>query len=310
VFAPPVLAASVADRFVDAVAGAHTGLLVAAVALHVSAQVCRGLAWHGVLSAPWPGVRRRRVCAWHVCGAGLGGVLSARGGDAVRVALARRDLDGATCPALAGSLAAEGLFETAFGAILTLVALRLGVGTIELPPAPVIAAVAAGVPLAGIVAARCRRVRRIAAEVGRGVAVLGRPRWWARRVLPWQVAARLLRLGAAACFLLAFDLPAAPAVVLAACAAQGSGSALPLPGAGPATVAAGLLVALPVAAAHPIDAGAVGALAIVWPAVLTGVGVTLSTVLLAALSGARTPRALLRDARALRARPAPAPAAP
>src|SRR4051794_30792131 len=99
VFAPPALAASVADRFVDAVAGAPAGLLVAAVALHVSAQVCRGLAWRGVLSAPWPGVTRRRACAWHVCGSGLSGVLSTRGGDAVRIALARRDLRGATWPA-------------------------------------------------------------------------------------------------------------------------------------------------------------------------------------------------------------------
>jgi hypothetical protein len=66
VFAPPALAASVADRFVEALAGANAGLLVVAVALHVSAQVCRGLAWHGVLRAPWPSVGRRRACAWHV----------------------------------------------------------------------------------------------------------------------------------------------------------------------------------------------------------------------------------------------------
>jgi hypothetical protein len=94
------------------------------------------------------------------------------------------------------------------------------------------------------------------------------------------------------------------------CAAQGAGGALPLPAAGPATVAAGLLVAVPMAAGHPVDAAAVAALAMVWPVTLTAVGVTLSTVLLAGLSGARTPRALLRAALALRARPAPAPVAP
>src|SRR3954464_2338399 len=144
VFAPPALAASVADRFVDALAGAQAGLLVAAVALHVSPPLCRGLAWHGVLSAPWPTVTRRRACAWHVCGAGLGGVLSARGGDAVRIALARRQLDGATWPALAGTLAAEGSFETLFAAVVALLALRFGVGSLALPSAPLLAALAVG----------------------------------------------------------------------------------------------------------------------------------------------------------------------
>jgi hypothetical protein len=309
VFAPPALAGSAADRLVDALAGAHAGLLVAAVALHVCAQVCRGLAWRGVLTAAYPSVTRRRACAWHVCGAGLTGVLSARGGDAVRIALARRELRGATCPALAGTLAAEGSFETLFGAVLALVALRLGIGSLDAPPAAAIAAVALGVPVVVLLAARSARVRRVAREVGRGLAVLRDPRRWAREVLPWQVGSRLLRLGAATCFLLAFGLPAAPAVVLAACIAQGSGAALPVPGAGPAAVAGAMLVALPMAAGHPVDPAAVAALAIVQPAALTAVGATLSLVLLAALCGARSPRALLRAAKALRStQPAPAPA--
>jgi uncharacterized membrane protein YbhN (UPF0104 family) len=311
VFAPPAQAASVADRFVDALGGAHVALLVAAVALHVSAQVCRGLAWHGVLRAPWPVVGRPRACAWHVCGAGLSGVLSGRGGDAVRIALARRDLRDATWPALAGTLAAEGAFETTFGLIVALVAVRLGVGSaVHAPPVELLAALVAGVVVIGVVGARSERVRRLLREVGRGLAVLREPRRWAIRVLPWQLTARLLRIGAAACFLLAFDLPAAPAIVFAACAAQGSGGTVPVPGAGPATIAAALVVALPLAADQPLDPAAVAALAVVWPATLTAAGVALSTVLLAVLCGARSPRGLVRAVRALRARPAPAPAAP
>jgi Lysylphosphatidylglycerol synthase TM region len=301
------MAGSAADRLVDALAGAHTGLLCAAVGLHVSAQVCRGLAWRGVLAAAWPGVTRRRACAWHVCGAGLTGVLSARGGDAVRVGLAKRDLHDATLPALAGTLAAEGSFESVSGLVIALVALRLGVGEFHAPPVALLAAVAVVVPLVVLLAMRCGRVRRIAREVGRGLSILRRPRAWLRQVLPWQVAARLLRLGAATCFLLAFGLPVAPAVVIAACAAQGSGGMLPLPGAGPAAVAAALLVALPMAAGQPVDHADVAALAIVQPTVLTAVGATLSVVLLAVLSGARTPQGLLSAARALRSQPAPAP---
>jgi NAD(P)H-dependent flavin oxidoreductase YrpB (nitropropane dioxygenase family) len=306
VFAPPAFAGSAADRLIDAVAGAHAGLLVLAVALHVGAQASRGLAWRGVLAASWPQVTRRRACAWHVCGAGMGGVLSARGGDALRIALAKRDLREATWPALAGTLAAEGSFETVCSLIVTLVALRLGVGTLHLPPAGLIAAAAVVVPVVVLIAARSERVRGIAREAGRGLAVLTCPRRWAGQVLPFQIAARVLRLGAAACFLLAFGLPAGPTIVLAAAAAQGSGAMLPLPGAGPAAAGAAILVAVPMAAGGHVDTGGVAALALAWPLLLTCVGVVLSTVLLAVVSGARSPRALLRAARALGARPAPA----
>jgi hypothetical protein len=187
---------------------------------------------------------------------------------------------------------------------------KLGAGSLTAPPVAVLVAVAVAVPVAGLLAARCARIRRVAREVAGGLAVMRRPRCWAGRVLPWQMTARTLRLGAALCFLLAFGLPAAPAVVLAACAAQGSGAAVPLPGAGPAAMGAALLVAVPLAAGHPVDHGAVAALAIAQPMVLTAVGATLSIALLAVLSGARSPRALVQAVRAMRAQPVPPAPAP
>jgi hypothetical protein len=290
---------------VPAPAGANVGWLVLAVALHVCGQVSRGVAWRGVLAASWPQVTRRRACTWYVCGAGLSGVLSARGGDAVRVTLAKRELEGATWPALAGTLCAEGSFETVSGLTMMLVAVALGVGSVHAPPAALLLAAVLAAAGVGVLTARCARVRRLVGEVGHGAAVLRRPGHCARHVLPYQAGARVLRLGSAACFLLAFGLPVAPAVVVAACLAQGSGAAMPLPGAGPATVGAALLVALPLAAGHTINQGAVASLAVVWPTALTAVGMTLSLTLLAGLSGARSPRALMRAARALRAHPAP-----
>jgi hypothetical protein len=290
---------------VFAPAGAQVGWLVLAVVLHVCGQVSRGVAWRGVLAASWPQVTRRRVCAWYVCGAGLSGLLTARGGDAVRATLAKRELPGATWPALAGTLAAEASFESAFGAVLMVAAVWLGVGTLH-GPSPILLIGAALVLLAvAALALRSRRVRRLAGEVGRGLSVLRTPGRCARQVLPWQVLSRTLRIGSATCFLLAFGLPVAPAVVVAACAALGSGSAMPLPGAGPAAIGAALLVAIPLAAGHAVDHGDVASMAIVWPTALTAVGITLSLTLLAVLCGARTPRALVRAARSLRPQPAP-----
>ena len=280
--------------FVDALADADFGWLAAGVLLHVCGQLSRGLAWREVLGASWSGVARRSACAWHVCGAGLTGVLSARGGDMVRMALAKRDLPGATWPALAGTLAAEGSFESLCGLALAVSAAALGIGALGAPSPVLLVVVAAAAPAAVVLAVRCQRVRRIVREVQRGLAVLGQPRRWLRRVLPFQVSARVLRLAAVSCFLLAFDLPVTPAVVLAACAAQGSGAMLPLPGAGPAGMGAALMVALPIAGGHGVDRAAVEGLAVAMPVALTAVGATLSALLLAVLSGARSPRALLR----------------
>src|SRR4051812_42745035 len=193
VFVAPATAGGAADRLLAALAGAHAGLLVAAIALHVGGQACRGLAWRGVLAAAWPGVTRRRACAWHVCGAGMSGVLSARGGDAVGIALARRQLDGASWPALAGTLAVEGSVETLFAAAVALVALRFGVGSLALPSAPLLAVLAVVGALLVYLGARSARVRRMATEVGRGLAIVRRPRCWASCVLPWELAARGLR---------------------------------------------------------------------------------------------------------------------
>jgi hypothetical protein len=306
VFAPVAWATSVADGLAHAVADARAGWLLAAVGLHVAGQLSRGFAWGGVLRAAWRDVSPRQACAWYVCGAGLTGVLSARGGDVVRMGLAKRELPGATWPALAGTLAVEGSFELVSGVALGLVALGVGVGGLHLPSLWMIGALLAAVTAAALLALRSPRLRRVTSEFGRGMGALRKPRHFACRVLPWQVAARLLRLASLGCFLYAFGLPAAPVVVIAATVVQGSGRWLPIPGAGTAAAAGALLANLPVAAGHPVDAGAVGALAIAQPAVLTLLGVTVSLALLTALLGVRTPRALVRAARSLTPQPAPA----
>ena len=72
---------------VDAVAGVAPGWLVLGVVLHLANQVARGRGWYAVVRTACDGraaARRDAVAAW-VAGAGAGGVVSARGGDAVRV---------------------------------------------------------------------------------------------------------------------------------------------------------------------------------------------------------------------------------
>jgi hypothetical protein len=202
-----------------------------------------------------------------------------------------------------GDTAVEGSFELASGVVLAFVALGIGVGGFE-APSPALIGIAAGAATAlAVLARRSARLRRIVSEFGRGLAALGEPRRFLLQVLPWQVVGRLVRLASLGCFLHAFGLPAAPAVIIAASVTQGSGRLLPIPGAGTAAAAAAPLATLPVAAGHPVDASAVGALAITQPALLTFVGATVSLAVLARELGARTPRALLRAARSLAPEP-------
>jgi hypothetical protein len=238
---------------------AAIGWLVLGVLLHLGNQVLRGRGWCALVRAAegGEGPRRRDAIAAWVAGAGAGGLVSARGGDAVRVLVLRRRMPDTGCPLLAGTLVAEGAGECATGALLLAVALVVGVGPQLGASTATVAGIAAGlVAVAGVVAAarRSTRVRRIAAGVGRGCAPLRAPGAYARHVLPWQVTSRACRLGALACFLAAFGLPATPAAVLLVAFAQGGSRMLPF---APAAVGAG--VAMLAASFGPVTGSAVSA---------------------------------------------------
>lgn len=264
--------------FAEAVTGAAPGWLVLGVVLHLVNQVARGRGWCTLLrgASAEPVRRRDAISAW-IAGAGAGGLVSARGGDAVRVLLLRRRIPEAGCPVLAGTLVAEGAGELAIG--VALVALALAVGLAPLPGVPdAVWLVPAVLGLLVLVAvfARVPRLRAVARGVGRGCTALRSPGAYARGVLPWQFASRLCRLGALACFLAAFGLPATPAAVLLVLGAQTGGRLLPF---APASVGAG--AAMLAAAFEPvtgaaIPAGQVAAFFIGTSAVLTVVGSALA----------------------------------
>ena len=264
--------------FAEAVTGAAPGWLVLGVVLHLANQVARGRGWCTLLrSASCEHVRSRDAVAAWVAGAGAGGLASARAGDAVRVLLLRRRLPGAGCPLLAGTIVAEGAGELAVGAGLLAVAVAVGVGPefgapnlIWLLPA------LAGLALIIAVVSRAPRLRAVAAGVGRGCAPLKEPGAYARGVLPWQIVSRVCRLGALACFLAAFGLPATFAAVLLVTAAQSGGRLVPF---APASVGAG--AAMLAATFGPITgtavpAGELAAFFVGTSVVLTVVGTVLT----------------------------------
>jgi uncharacterized membrane protein YbhN (UPF0104 family) len=264
--------------FAEAVTGAALGWLVLGVVLHLANQVARGRGWCTLLrAASGEDVRRRDAVAAWVAGAGAGGLASARAGDAVRVLLLRRRLTEAGCPLLAGTLVAESAGELAVGAALLAVAVLIGVGPeFGAPGLLWLLPAVAGIALIAAVVARTPRLRAVACGVGRGCAPLRQPGAYALGVLPWQVASRVCRLGALACFLVAFGVPATFAAVLLVTAAQSGGRLVPF---APASVGAG--AAMLAAAFGPVTgvavpAGQLAAFFVGTSVVLTVVGTALT----------------------------------
>ncbi len=298
----------------DAAAGAAPLWLALGVALHLLGQLARAQAWYGVLAATWPRstVPRRPVLAAHVGCSGLGELLSPRGADLLRLAVVRRRLGRGpvTLPALAGTVLVEGVLETVVGVALTAWVVSLGLERAGADGglAPVLLAAGGAVAALALLRSRWReRLARVARELRRGLAILGRPRTFVTRVLSWQAVSRALRLAALACFLAAFALPVTAAAVALLAVVVGSGRALPLPAVGTGA-AAGLLVASFAAVTGIAGRGAdVAALALVMPALLAVLGLALAVPLLGGVLGVRSPRRLVAALLGLRreARPAP-----
>jgi hypothetical protein len=197
--------------------------LVAGVILSVLGGVVRVRAWQRSAAdacTPTP-VRYRDVVVAQLGGAGFG-VLPVRSGDAVKIALLKRRTEGAPFALLLGSLAAPAALEALLTALLLAWALSTGVLGAPSPgqiPLPVVgAALVAGAALLWILA---RRAPRLLGQVRRGMAVLRRPRLLLTQILPWILAARLLRLAAIACFLTGVGLPVTLAGALLVMAVQG-----------------------------------------------------------------------------------------
>jgi Lysylphosphatidylglycerol synthase TM region len=226
--------------------------LVAAVALTVLGGVVRMRAWHGAVRDVAPEVRYRDVVAAHLGGAGFNGIVPAHGGDAVKLALVKRRAGEARFGQLLGTLAPPAAIEAFLTALL--LAWALSTGVLETPsageiPLPLVGAAAA--VAAGVLWVLARKAPRLLRDVRAGMAALRRPRELVSRVVPWVLAARLIRLLALAFFLKAVGLPATVAGVLVLMAIQG-GVGSSGPASAPVRIAV-LSASLPAAIGHSVN---------------------------------------------------------
>ena len=213
--------------------------LALALALQLATLAFRALAWRNVLAAAYP---RQAVplfsigCAY-AAGVAANAFLPMRGGEGVKIALARSQIPASSVATIAAGLSVVILLDAVLGACVIVALWAAGV----LPWLPSFPAVGA-LPVAVVVAAALtiavgltvRRfgsaLRRQLASVVRGLAVLRSPWLYLRTVLPFQLAAWSCRIGVVYFVLEAFRIEAGLATAALVVVLNGAATAVPVPG--------------------------------------------------------------------------------
>jgi uncharacterized membrane protein YbhN (UPF0104 family) len=233
------------ERFADELGSVGWGYLALALALSLVMQLLRAHAWSNALRAAYPesGFREREVTAAFLIGAGLNGVLPAKGGEAIKIVLAKRSVPGSSYPAIISSFAVLAPFDSGIGILVLLYAITQGLlpRLPEIPDLPafeisfwvehpellMFSLTVAGIALVVLFVVLARRVEGFWARLRQGVAILREPPRYAREVLAWQAAGWLCRFASFWLFLDAFHIGGSFQTVLLVMSVQAVAGALP-----------------------------------------------------------------------------------
>src|SRR5919201_3100650 len=123
-----------AQTFFESIAGIAWGYLVAALLLSLALQLARAHGWANAIRAAYPASRvsETGIAASFLVGAGMNGILPARGGDALKIVLAKRSIERSSYPTIISSFAVLAPFDCVAGFLVLLYAITQGL----LPQAP------------------------------------------------------------------------------------------------------------------------------------------------------------------------------
>src|SRR5204863_2471118 len=102
------------------------------IGLAIAAHVCKLLAvsraWRNIVAAAYPKahVRWRQMFGAYVAGTGVNAIIPARGGDAVKLYIAKRRVEGATYTTLVATVLLQTLFDMAVASCFILWAITQG----------------------------------------------------------------------------------------------------------------------------------------------------------------------------------------
>jgi glycosyltransferase 2 family protein len=233
--------------------------LAIAVACHLSKLVVASRAWRNIVKAAYPTqrVRWRAMFAAYVAGTGVNAIIPARGGDAVKLFIAKRRIEGATYTTLIATILLQTLFDMALAGCFLVWALTQGVlpGLNVLPHLPSLDyGWAFRHPKAGLILFVllllfggllavwiAERVEDFQRRIAQGFSALRDRSYYVTRVVPWQLADWTLRLTAVFFFLRAFGIPGTVHNVLLVQVSQSLATIFPFSPAGIGTEQALLL---------------------------------------------------------------------
>ena len=242
-----------------AVAWAPLGV---AVALHVLRLSFRARGWQNILRAAYPDrrVAYGGIFGSYVAGVGVNSLAPARGGDLIKLYLAKRRVPGSAYPTLGSTLLAETLFDFFVAGAIFLWALQRGIlpGVPDLPALPAfdwrfviehprLAAIVGSVLLAAIILGftwASRHVRAFWARVRQGLVILTDLRAYLFGVVWWQALSWVARVAAVFFFLSAFHIDATLSTALSVIVVQSLATLLPFTPGGVGTTQAVLVYVL------------------------------------------------------------------
>jgi uncharacterized membrane protein YbhN (UPF0104 family) len=200
------------------------GALGIGIVLHLLRLLCVSTAWRNIVQAAYPKtwVPRRSIVGAVFAGVGVNAIIPARGGDAVRVFLAKRSVPDSTYTTITSTLVLLSLFDFLVAGSLVLWAAASGLlpGQDVLGPSfdfgwvvrnPVTFLKAIGLVLVVVLAVVlwfAEQIGDFRRRIAQGFSILRDKQAYLRGVVVWQVADWLLRFSAVLFFLHAFGLPA------------------------------------------------------------------------------------------------------
>ena len=118
-----------AQTFFENLAAVQWGALAFALMLHFGHICCRARGWFNTLRAAYPHsrFRYRRILGAYAAGVGINSVVPIRGGDVVKIYLAKHSIAGARYPTVTSSFFVESIFDISIGALVMLFAITQGV---------------------------------------------------------------------------------------------------------------------------------------------------------------------------------------
>jgi uncharacterized membrane protein YbhN (UPF0104 family) len=215
---------SAAGQFFAHLSEISWGAFAIALGFLAAMQIARAWAWRNVLHAAYPTskIGFLPLSAAYLAGAGINAIVPAHAGDVTKIFLVKRQIKGASYPAVTSSFLVQTVFDTTIGILVLLYAITQGLlpEPPQIPDLPafeiafwadhprilafsVVALVVATVVGVLLLA---HRVRAFWDRVKQGVTILTQPRRYMRQVAAWQGVGWLCRFGAFWFFLEAFGI--------------------------------------------------------------------------------------------------------